>query len=177
MMSSISFIVMLLIMIIIPTILYTFFFLISCPPNPLDLLRRLRRRTGVETIDPSRRSSKVAEEEDGENTSNKDKNNVELVIASSSTPGKDDVDCPICLADFIEGEELRQLKICKHLFHRICIDKWLSSHCICPICRTIVSQKQAKIMKEREINRVLAARRDFDRHDHWQGLPDSAGLV
>ena len=32
--------------------------------------------------------------------------------------------CIICLSDFIEEEDLRQLA-CGHRFHKICIDEWL----------------------------------------------------
>lgn len=170
-MSSVSFIVMLLIMIIIPTILYSFFFLINCPPNPFAFLRR-HQSTNVETVNP--RTSKVVDEEDDEDSNNKDKNNMELVIASSSSLGKD-TECPVCLSAFVEGEELRQLNVCKHMFHRSCIDKWISTHCNCPVCRAFV-RNHSKPNKERESDRVLISR-DVDRHDLWQGLPDSAGLV
>ncbi|GJR36041.1 RING-H2 finger protein ATL74 [Tanacetum coccineum] len=47
-------------------------------------------------------------------------------------------DCPICLGDFIEGEKMRILPKCKHLFHVKCIDKWLLSHPSCPICRQLL---------------------------------------
>ncbi|KAH0451757.1 hypothetical protein IEQ34_019056 [Dendrobium chrysotoxum] len=44
-------------------------------------------------------------------------------------------ECPICLVEFIEGEKVRALPSCNHIFHVRCIDIWLSSHPSCPICR------------------------------------------
>ncbi|KAJ0765378.1 putative transcription factor C2H2 family [Helianthus annuus] len=47
-------------------------------------------------------------------------------------------DCPICLGEFSEGEKMRILPKCKHLFHVKCIDKWLMLHSSCPICRQLL---------------------------------------
>ncbi|KNA02964.1 hypothetical protein SOVF_213590 [Spinacia oleracea] len=173
MMSSVSLIVMLLIMIIIPTVLYSFFFITNCPLNLFGFL--CGRRGSPADIDNFDQTNKVVEQEEGESTSDKDKNNIELVIDVNSKLGKDE-ECPICLAVFIQGDELRQLNSCKHLFHRSCIDKWLSTHCNCPVCRAFIVNNQSKPIKEREHNRVLVSR-EVDRHDHWQGLPDSAGMI
>jgi len=54
--------------------------------------------------------------------------------ASKLPPGLA-TDCPICLAEFGEGEKVRMLPNCNHCFHMECIDKWLTSHSSCPICR------------------------------------------
>lgn len=43
--------------------------------------------------------------------------------------------CAVCLGDFKEGEQVRVLPECLHLFHVPCIDMWLSSHSNCPLCR------------------------------------------
>lgn len=51
----------------------------------------------------------------------------------------DDNECSICLCCFEEGEEVRKLPRCKHLFHAPCIDMWLYSHFDCPNCRTYVN--------------------------------------
>ncbi|KAM7494914.1 hypothetical protein LguiB_029523 [Lonicera macranthoides] len=44
--------------------------------------------------------------------------------------------CPVCLSEFEEGEDLRTLPECMHIFHVQCIDMWLYSHLNCPMCRT-----------------------------------------
>lgn len=48
-------------------------------------------------------------------------------------------DCPICLAEFAEGEEIRVLPQCGHGFHAGCVDTWLRTHSSCPSCRQILS--------------------------------------
>ncbi|KAL9233001.1 hypothetical protein vseg_008047 [Gypsophila vaccaria] len=159
MMSAISLLIMLLIMIIIPTILYTIFFLINCPPSPYTFFRRRS-----ETMDLGSRSSKVDAHD-----SNKLDNDIELIKVGSNMGKYNDKECSICLSSFVEGEELRQLKNCKHLFHRICIDKWVSTQFNCPVCRAFVVNHH---FKPQEKGVHLDNRSDF-----WQGLPDSAGLV
>ncbi|CAA7390782.1 unnamed protein product [Spirodela intermedia] len=44
-------------------------------------------------------------------------------------------DCVVCLSGFEEGERLRQLPRCSHVFHIDCIDVWLQNSVKCPICR------------------------------------------
>ncbi|XP_030538557.2 E3 ubiquitin-protein ligase ATL41-like [Rhodamnia argentea] len=45
-------------------------------------------------------------------------------------------ECTVCLSALEDGEMARELPNCKHTFHVECIDRWLSSHPTCPICRT-----------------------------------------
>ncbi|WOL16838.1 hypothetical protein Cni_G25626 [Canna indica] len=47
-------------------------------------------------------------------------------------------ECPICLAEFVEGDEIRILPQCGHGFHVGCIDTWLGSHSSCPSCRRVL---------------------------------------
>lgn len=44
-------------------------------------------------------------------------------------------DCPICLAEFMDGDKVRVLPKCHHGFHVRCIDTWLVSRSSCPTCR------------------------------------------
>jgi len=46
----------------------------------------------------------------------------------------DDDCCPICLVEYVDGEEIRSLP-CGHGFHKICVDPWLLSSPSCPFCR------------------------------------------
>lgn len=47
-------------------------------------------------------------------------------------------ECAICLGEFEEGEWLKHLPNCAHVFHVSCIDSWFQSHSNCPLCRSQV---------------------------------------
>ncbi|XP_020236950.1 RING-H2 finger protein ATL3-like [Cajanus cajan] len=50
----------------------------------------------------------------------------------------DHIDCRVCLAEFQEGEKVRNLN-CRHTFHKDCLDQWLQQYCAtCPLCRNKV---------------------------------------
>jgi hypothetical protein len=44
--------------------------------------------------------------------------------------------CSICLDNYGDGDVLRMLPECGHLFHKECVDPWLRHHPTCPVCRT-----------------------------------------
>ncbi|KAH7421430.1 hypothetical protein KP509_13G057000 [Ceratopteris richardii] len=50
-------------------------------------------------------------------------------------------ECVVCLSAFEEGEELCQLPMCGHCFHKDCIGMWVSSHLTCPLCRRSIPSK------------------------------------
>jgi hypothetical protein len=45
----------------------------------------------------------------------------------------DEEACSVCLAQYEEGDQLRQLG-CNHHFHVECIDEWLKRNAKCPLC-------------------------------------------
>ncbi|XP_051121529.1 RING-H2 finger protein ATL74-like [Andrographis paniculata] len=52
-------------------------------------------------------------------------------------------DCPICLAEFVDGEKIRVLPECRHCFHARCVDVWLTAHASCPTCRRVLVAETA----------------------------------
>ncbi|KAG6773849.1 hypothetical protein POTOM_021187 [Populus tomentosa] len=66
--------------------------------------------------------------------------------SSSSSPfAFSDQSCAICLDDYAHGEFIRVLPRCKHMFHKDCIDNWLSSRTSsCPICRDQIIDKNVE---------------------------------
>lgn len=49
--------------------------------------------------------------------------------------GSGENQCPICLIDFEEKDELRKLPECSHYFHQSCVDEWFKRNHTCPLCR------------------------------------------
>ncbi|XVF70682.1 hypothetical protein PTKIN_Ptkin11bG0182200 [Pterospermum kingtungense] len=47
--------------------------------------------------------------------------------------------CSICLQGIKDGELIRNLPRCGHIFHLNCIDQWLNRQGTCPMCRQHVS--------------------------------------
>ncbi|GMH07764.1 hypothetical protein Nepgr_009604 [Nepenthes gracilis] len=45
------------------------------------------------------------------------------------------LECAVCLSPFQGHHTVRLLPICKHVFHRRCVDPWLAYHATCPFCR------------------------------------------
>lgn len=54
----------------------------------------------------------------------------------SGSDGDGVTECVVCLRKFLGGEEVRSLP-CRHVFHKICVDKWILDYqnMTCPLCR------------------------------------------
>lgn len=48
---------------------------------------------------------------------------------------RETISCAVCLQEFKNGESARRLPACEHIFHVLCIDRWLLRHGSCPMCR------------------------------------------
>ncbi|XP_042374429.1 RING-H2 finger protein ATL70-like [Zingiber officinale] len=58
--------------------------------------------------------------------------------------------CAVCLSPVAEGEMVRQLLVCNHLFHVECVDLWLFSNPTCPLCRTNAKAPAADLPEKAE---------------------------
>ncbi|KAF2288703.1 hypothetical protein GH714_010789 [Hevea brasiliensis] len=81
-------------------------------------------------------------------------------------------ECPVCLSVFVDGEEVKQLSVCKHSFHASCINMWLNSHSSCPVCRASVPVKRPNNGTSTAVS--SSSSRADDLH---HGLPDATSLV
>ncbi|KAJ4980843.1 hypothetical protein NE237_031680 [Protea cynaroides] len=52
-------------------------------------------------------------------------------------------ECTVCLSNLEEGDMVRLIPTCNHIFHCQCINMWLSSHSTCPVCRSLLHRPQA----------------------------------
>ncbi|KAJ3321239.1 hypothetical protein HDV06_004464 [Boothiomyces sp. JEL0866] len=56
---------------------------------------------------------------------------------------EEDATCSICLCEYENDENLRQLG-CKHHFHQTCIDEWLHLNAKCPLCVQNIEETMKK---------------------------------
>ncbi|KAK9716690.1 hypothetical protein RND81_06G250900 [Saponaria officinalis] len=62
------------------------------------------------------------------------KDKLQVVLFDEELKARDS-QCCVCLGEFEMTEELRQLPLCKHVFHGDCIRHWLRTNATCPLCR------------------------------------------
>ena len=70
-------------------------------------------------------------------------------------------ECAVCLASFVEGEEIKRLP-CSHQFHSTCIDEWLlrsfsrtSMPPPCPLCKAPVAAPEPAASEGKRVETVL----------------------
>jgi len=70
-----------------------------------------------------------------------DQAKIELCCKVSQYEECDDGDgvCPICLANFVVGDMVRELP-CSHLYHQDCVDRWLQIQKRCPMCKRDITE-------------------------------------
>ncbi|KAM0829494.1 hypothetical protein ACQ4PT_066836 [Festuca glaucescens] len=61
-----------------------------------------------------------------------------LPTAAYEEAGGEPGECAICLGAARQGDAVRVLPSCAHVFHVACVDTWLASSSSCPVCRALV---------------------------------------
>ena len=59
------------------------------------------------------------------------------VVAFNSITAPMNDSCVICIEDF-QGDDTARKLACSHIFHKDCIDPWLTTKGCCPICKNVV---------------------------------------
>ncbi|KAM3303256.1 hypothetical protein P3S67_014286 [Capsicum chacoense] len=73
-------------------------------------------------------------------------------------------DCAVCLGEFQDGEWLKHLPYCSHVFHVACIDTWFQIHSSFLLCRSnvfSVKMKQGNSITRNSLLETLR-REDFN---------------
>jgi len=64
--------------------------------------------------------------------------------ANAGNDGEEVEACSVCLVEFESEDMVSQLPRCGHVFHMVCIEKWVErSQFTCPLCRSLFLSKQA----------------------------------
>ncbi|KAL2487832.1 E3 ubiquitin-protein ligase [Forsythia ovata] len=83
-------------------------------------------------------------------------------------------DCAVCLGEFEEGQWVKHLPNCSHVFHVSCIDTWFQTHSSCPLCRSYVCNRAMQHECSVSIYSLLETlnREDFlrERSENYQVL-------
>jgi len=60
-------------------------------------------------------------------------------LPSETWEGCEDAECSVCLSDICQGDAVRRLPGCSHVFHKSCIDLWVLRRADCPLCKCKVA--------------------------------------
>ncbi|MBA0826805.1 hypothetical protein Goarm_011626, partial [Gossypium armourianum] len=88
-------------------------------------------------------------------------------------PQKYSLECAICLAEFSDGDMLRFLTICCHVFHQECIDHWLESHKTCPVCRQELDVTSKSIVNVSSLQDSVCIEVSEDINNKVDGVEDA----
>ncbi|XP_030540490.1 RING-H2 finger protein ATL66 [Rhodamnia argentea] len=59
-----------------------------------------------------------------------------IVLHGGAATGVEEAgECSICLGAFEDGEKVKVLPKCGHCYHSACVDQWLVTRSVCPLCR------------------------------------------
>ncbi|KAM0945111.1 putative transcription factor C2H2 family [Dioscorea sansibarensis] len=74
------------------------------------------------------------------------------VYAYTKNEGHESLECSVCLGELEEGDSMRALPNCGHVFHVCCIDAWLVHHSTCPFCRSGIFIVEPLVVHSHELH-------------------------
>lgn len=84
---------------------------------------------------------KTKKDEGGTGQTDNDEGGIVAVgTEKERTVSGEDAVCCICLSNYIDNDELRELP-CTHFFHAECVDKWLKINATCPLCKYEIGER------------------------------------
>jgi hypothetical protein len=78
--------------------------------------------------------------------------------------------CTVCQETLKEGERIRSIVKCQHLFHAVCLDPWLKNNTSCPICRVEIYKQSANRNIIRNLLEILEERISLQRTEFARNL-------
>ena len=96
-----------------------------------------------------------------------DKNQLDKLINSNNEK------CLICLEDFIENNQVLYLP-CSHLFHSVCILRWLLDNNKCPICNSPFMNYTSKIdnklheLTKDNLSNINKKKKEFELNENFE---------
>lgn len=84
----------------------------------------------------------IIEKEDSNNKNSMKKNELNFNKKFKKKLSKDEL-CSICQNNFCNKELICEIKLCNHIFHQNCLDKWIkykknTGEIRCPLCKTFI---------------------------------------
>ena len=115
---------------------------LSLPPVPIleQMLQRLMvHRVVIQEMLPMEGSMLTIQIIPCEKKHRKDSHVAHLPPYRKMGKETERIECSVCYEALGEGEYVRELPLCKHVFHKKCVDRWMkqdSERMSCPLCRT-----------------------------------------
>ena len=74
--------------------------------------------------------------------------NSSMISVSSHSSFKKYKECTICLSEFVEGEPVKVVPGCEHVFHERCLNDWTTLRFRCPNCNIEIRVEEDPALKE-----------------------------